>query len=157
MNVSIAPLEQKDLREADRIFRLAFGTFLGLPDPMAFGGDTDFIKVLLSSGDELVGVAVCHVGKGSEAGSGTLYVKFGAVSPGPDAPANFDRLLAACEALAHQRGAPNVLAGINTARHAAYRQMIGRGFRTAMVGVAMQRPNEPGYNRPDCYAIDDWR
>lgn len=313
VTITIAPLDQTDLPEADRIFRLAFGTFLGLPDPMAFGGDADFIAtrwrtnpaaalgaysdgtlvgsnfaaqwgtfgyfgpltvrpdlwgqaiaqrllgetmalfeqwgtqqaalftfpnspkhiglyqkfgfwpqsltplmskvvdqppavgewlqfsqltseeqearlaqcaaltngllpgldlnreirsiadqrlgetILLSAGDELAGIAVCHVGKGSEAGSGTTYVKFGAVSPGPDAPASFDRLLAACEALAHQRGAPHVLAGVNTARHAAYRQLMERGFRTAMVGVAMQRPNDPGYNRPDCYAIDDWR
>ena len=22
---------------------------------------------------------------------------------------------------------------------------------------AMQRPNEPGHNRPDCFVIDDWR
>lgn len=26
-----------------------------------------------------------------------------------------------------------------------------------MQGVAMQRPNEPGYNREDMYLIDDWR
>jgi GNAT superfamily N-acetyltransferase len=28
---------------ANRIFRLAFGTFLSLPDPMAFGGDSDHV------------------------------------------------------------------------------------------------------------------
>ena len=43
MNVTIAPLQEQDLAEADRIFRLAFGTFLGLPDPMAFAGDADYI------------------------------------------------------------------------------------------------------------------
>jgi hypothetical protein len=35
--------------------------------------------------------------------------------------------------------------------------MLARGFRTFLEGVAMQRPNEPGYNRPDCFVIDDWR
>jgi hypothetical protein len=24
-------------------------------------------------------------------------------------------------------------------------------------GVGMHRPNEPGYSRPDVWAIDDWR
>jgi len=40
VNINIRPLEKPDLPEADRIFRVAFGTFLGLPDPQAFGGDT---------------------------------------------------------------------------------------------------------------------
>ena len=34
--VSIRPLREHELSEADRIFRLAFGTFIGLPDPMTF-------------------------------------------------------------------------------------------------------------------------
>ena len=33
-----------DLDEADRIMRLAFGTFLGLPDPMKFMGDANYVK-----------------------------------------------------------------------------------------------------------------
>ncbi|HVX02731.1 MAG TPA: GNAT family N-acetyltransferase, partial [Nitrososphaera sp.] len=32
-----------DLQDADRVMRLAFGTFLGLPDPMKFMGDADFV------------------------------------------------------------------------------------------------------------------
>lgn len=44
MNILIRPLEKTDLSEADRIFRLAFGTFLGLPDPRAFGGDADYVR-----------------------------------------------------------------------------------------------------------------
>jgi N-acetylglutamate synthase-like GNAT family acetyltransferase len=36
-------MQESDLGEADRIFRLAFGTFLGLPDPMSFAGDSDFV------------------------------------------------------------------------------------------------------------------
>jgi len=31
IDVSIEHLKEEDLAEADRIFRLAFGTFLGLP------------------------------------------------------------------------------------------------------------------------------
>lgn len=40
----ISPLRENELDEADRIVRLAFGTFLGLPDPMQFAGDRDFMR-----------------------------------------------------------------------------------------------------------------
>lgn len=40
----IRPLRENDLPESDRIFRLAFGTFIGLPDPMAFAGDADYVR-----------------------------------------------------------------------------------------------------------------
>jgi len=313
MDVKVRPLEERDLPEADRIFRLAFGTFMGLPDPMRFAGDSDWIAtrwrarpdavfaadadgtlvgsnfvtrwgsvgffgpltvrpdywdrgvarrlleptmelftrwgvshaglftfaqspkhvvlyqrfgfwprflttimgkvvdpaaaapdwsryshasraeqagvlaecrtvtdavhpgldladeiaavaaqrlgdtVLLRGGTELVGLAVCHRGAGSEAGSGTCYVKFGAVRPGADAGARFDRLLAACEAYAAAEGMAHLVAGMNLAREDAYRHMRGRGFRSEFQGVAMHRPNEPGYSRPDRHVIDDWR
>ena len=41
MQIRIRPLEERDLAEADRIMRLAFGTFIGLPDPMKMFGDSD--------------------------------------------------------------------------------------------------------------------
>jgi hypothetical protein len=34
--------------------------------------------------------------------------------------------------------------------------MLDHGFRTDLQGVAMQRLNEPGYNRAGVYLIDDW-
>ena len=43
-SVSIRPLKEGELEEADRIFRLAFGTFLGLPDPLMFLGDADYVR-----------------------------------------------------------------------------------------------------------------
>ena len=113
--------------------------------------------LLLRDGETLAGFAACHIGRGSEAETGVTYVKFAAVRPGRDAPEQFDRLLLACEALAAERGTTDLVAGINTARHPAYRRMVERGFRTFLEGVAMQRPNEAGYNRPDCFVIDDWR
>lgn len=116
-------------------------------------GDT----VLVAEGGRLVGLAVCHVGAGTEAGSGTCFVKFGAVRPGDEAGRDFERLLDACDAFAATRGATSVVAGVNLARTEAYRCMLDRGFRTAIQGVAMHRPNEPGYSRPDVFAIDDWR
>jgi GNAT superfamily N-acetyltransferase len=44
MKVSMGLLEEKDLAAADRIFRLAFGTFTGHPQPEKFGGDIDKIS-----------------------------------------------------------------------------------------------------------------
>ncbi len=41
--VRISPLRESELGEAIRIVRLAFGTFLGLPDPMQFMGDRDLM------------------------------------------------------------------------------------------------------------------
>lgn len=41
--VKISPLREGEVEEAIRIVRLAFGTFLGLPDPMQFMGDRDLV------------------------------------------------------------------------------------------------------------------
>ena len=71
--------------------------------------------------DRLAGVAVCHCGPGTEAGSGVCYIKFGVVLPGPAAPQHFDRLLGACEEMTAEKGLARLVAGVNTARHEAYR------------------------------------
>ena len=116
-------------------------------------GDT----VLLWDEAGLLGMAVCHIGAGSEAGSGSCYLKFAAVRPGAGATHSFVRLLQACEALAGQHGATRLVAGVNTARIEACSIMLEQGFRTARQGVAMHRDNEAGYNRAGVYLIDDWR
>ena len=101
--------------------------------------------------------AVCHWGPASEAGAGCLYIKFGAVRPGVGAEDRFAALLDAADALARSVGMSDVLAGVNTAREEAYRQMIARGFRSRFQVVTMHRPNEPGYSRPGLFVLDDWR
>ncbi len=113
--------------------------------------------VLLFDDGGLAAVAVCHFGPGTEAGSGTCYIKFGAARPGPLVDQHFGNLLEACEAMTSRKGLVRLTAGVNTARHEAYRQMLTRGFRTEIQGVVMQRNNQTGYNRPDIYVIDDWR
>src|SRR6185437_6589041 len=40
----IRPLVASDLDAADRICRVAFGTFLGLPNPASFMGDADYVR-----------------------------------------------------------------------------------------------------------------
>jgi GNAT superfamily N-acetyltransferase len=42
--VAIRPLQEQDLAEADRIMRLAFGTFMGLSDPASFMGDGAYVR-----------------------------------------------------------------------------------------------------------------
>jgi GNAT superfamily N-acetyltransferase len=116
-------------------------------------GDT----VLLWDQNRLAGFAVCHYGPGTEAGSGTCYIKFGAVRPGPGDGVAFAALISAGEALAAERGLTRLVAGVNTSHHEAYRAMLVAGFRTDREGVVMQRGNEPGYHRPGLYVIDDWR
>lgn len=311
MSTVIRPLRETDLADADRIFRVAFGTFLGMPDPMRFGGDTDYVRtrfrldpagafaaerdgvlggsvftvlwgsvgffgplsvrpelwnqrvaqallepvmarfaaggvthaglftfaqspkhvglygkygfaprfltvvaakpvatrattgawhrlsavadrtralagcrtvsatlypgldlgaeldasithgigdvVLVDDAHAPTGFALCHVGAGTEAGSGTCYVKFGAVTGGAEAPRYFERLLDACEAYAAEAGAQTLVAGVNLARDGAAAALRARGFRTVIQGVAMHRPNVPGYSHPDAWALDDWR
>jgi hypothetical protein len=268
--VTIRALREQDLPAADRIIRLAFGTFLGLPVPSLFMGDADYVRtrwladpsaafaaelagelvgtnfaglftfpasakhvslyqkfgfwprfltalmeqpvrselksvewtrfselstdekrsrlqscceltssiydgldlereiravdeqylgdtVLTWTGSQLAGLAVCHAGPGTEAGSGKCYVKFGAVRCGPNAPREFRRLLEACYEFAAERGATTLDAGVNLARLDAYREMLQTGFRTTRQGVVMERNAEPGYNRPEVFLIDDWR
>ncbi|MGH7986807.1 MAG: GNAT family N-acetyltransferase [Candidatus Binataceae bacterium] len=116
-------------------------------------GDT----ILLRNGAAVCGFAVCHAGAGTEAGSDTCYVKFGAVAPGTNAPANFERLLDACESYASSVSVSNLKIGVNTARLEAYRAILARGVRFEIIGVAMLRDGDDGYNRPGVFVIDDWR
>jgi len=56
-----------------------------------------------------------------------------------------------------EKGLQKIVAGVNTGRQEAYQHLLNSGFRTELQGVAMERPNEPGYNRAGIYLIDDWR
>src|SRR5271156_3123321 len=40
---AIGPLGERDLPEAERIFRVAFGTYLGVPEPEMFWSDRDYV------------------------------------------------------------------------------------------------------------------
>ncbi|HVS90931.1 MAG TPA: GNAT family N-acetyltransferase [Mucilaginibacter sp.] len=116
-------------------------------------GDT----VLLWEGSNLAGLAICHCGAGSEAGSGICYIKFAAVSSGSGAAERYADIITACETLAAQKGLQKLTGGANTARQEAYDLMFGLGFKTNRQTVVMHRPNDSGYNRPGVFIIDDWR
>lgn len=114
-------------------------------------GDT----VVVREDGRIVAFAVCHVGAGSEAGSGNAYVKVAAALPGANA---FERLLDACQSFAANRGASRLRAGVHTSRLDAYRTLIRRGWRTEIQGVSMISPEGGGgYDRPDAFVLEDWR
>ncbi len=113
--------------------------------------------VLLRKEGKLAGFAVCHLGPGTEAGNNKCYVKFAAVRTGSGGGELFEQLLDGCEILASDQQMTLLEAGVNMGRHDAYKIMLQRGFSTVIQGVTMHRANEPGYNKPDAYIIDDWR
>jgi GNAT superfamily N-acetyltransferase len=116
-------------------------------------GDT----VLVYDDGGLAAFAVCHVGQGTEAGSGNCYLKFGAARAGQGAPERFARLLDACEEFALGRGASRLVAGVSTERRGAYRLLLENGYRTDFIGVTMHAPDAAAYHYADAYVIDDWR
>jgi predicted N-acetyltransferase YhbS len=116
-------------------------------------GDT----ILVRDGASPAAFAVCHCGAGTEAGSDVCFVKFGAADPRRDPAAAFDRLVDACATLAAARGLGRLVIGVATANRAAYRRLLESGFRTDIQGVAMHRPDDPGFHLPDTWILGDWR
>lgn len=114
-------------------------------------------SLILAPRGHVLGFACCHHGAGSEATEGQVLVKFAAVAPGVEAADNFRHLLALCDGYAASRNADRIVAGTNAGRASAYRLMQQHGFRTDANGIAMMRPATDGYNRPNVFAIDDWR
>jgi ribosomal protein S18 acetylase RimI-like enzyme len=154
----LSQVQQEDALRSCRDLTETIYSGLNLTDEIRATHAQDLGDIVLVEGAAGVGAfAVCHYGPRSEAGAYTCFVKFGAVRDGPSAEQNYLRLLDACEALAVAVGMSRLLAGVNMARHEAYRHLIARGFRTEIQGVTMHRPNDPGYCRPGVYVIDDWR
>ena len=113
--------------------------------------------IVLSEGSRVAGFAICHRGAGSEADAGVVYIKFAAVRRGATAAQDFSRLLDAANDFAHQSGASKLNTAVNMGAIEAYRLMRGAGFRTLMHGIAMHRPWIEIYDRPDVFALEDWR
>jgi hypothetical protein len=195
--VHVRPLAAEDLDEADRICRVAFGTFLGAPEPERFFGDAGMVRtrwradpgaaLAAELGGRLAGsnfaanwgsvgffgpltvspvrpdsgpapVRLSALDQAGRAGAVAAVRELaGAVRPGPAAERLFGLLIDACHALAAEQGASALVAGANAGRDRAWRALAGRGFRRSFQGVAMHRPNEPGYSTSDSFVIDDWR
>lgn len=116
-------------------------------------GDT----VLVREGSHVSGLAVCHSGAGSEAGSGRAAVKFAAVRSGAGGEERLRKLLGAVEAWAGSVGASVVAAGTGSGRVGAWETLRAEGYRPFLQGLAMHRDRHPGYDREDVFVLDDWR
>ena len=68
-----------------------------------------------------------------------------------------EQLLQTYEAFAVTQCATQLDIGVNLGCEETYRHLLAAGFRVVHVGVAMERPNEPGYHRTGNYVLDDWR
>jgi len=113
--------------------------------------------VICREDGRLAALALCHVGAGSEAVTGTCYVKFAAVRPGAGSTALLDGLLDACEAFAAARGAVRLEVGVNLGRRVAAGLLAARGHRAFRHGVAMHRPSVEPAASPQQLVLDDWR
>jgi GNAT superfamily N-acetyltransferase len=113
--------------------------------------------VLVWRDTALAAFALCQHGAGTQAGSGTCYIKFAAVRPTEHALSDFDSLVDACTNYAAELALKRLELGVNTARSTAYRRLLGLRFRTDVLGVAMLRGPDRGYNVADAFVLDDWR
>jgi GNAT superfamily N-acetyltransferase len=146
----------KELQElTDRLLpRLDLSSEVKAVDSMKLG---ETILLQEGSSRSVAAFAVCHAGSGTEGGTGNCYVKFAAALSGSNARARFRDLLSAVEDYARRNSLATIEAGVNVARRGAYAEMLASGFRTEFIGVAMQKPDEPAYNRADVFALDDLR
>ena len=68
-----------------------------------------------------------------------------------------EAFLDACETFAAVQGATRLEVGVSLARRSAAERLAARGYRTFRHGVAMHRPVDGAFDRPDALVLDDWR
>lgn len=78
--IVVRPLVESDLPTADRIIRVAFGTFLGMPDPSSFMGDAAFAHSRWHADPNAV-LAAEHAGKLIGSNFATNWGSFGFFGP----------------------------------------------------------------------------
>lgn len=107
--------------------------------------------------NEIIGFAACHVGPNTEAGSNACYIKFGAAAQGIKGRDNFKKVLTSCEVFAKKANARRIELGINTACLEAHEEILSAGFKILRTGIAMHRPNMPGFSNAYNFVIADMR
>jgi GNAT superfamily N-acetyltransferase len=150
-------LEQADFRDSARELTNEIYPGLDLQKEICAVHELGIGDTIFIGSDALDGFAICHYGEGSEAKRGTMYIKFAAARMCANSSVLFNSLLMACESTAREAGVSKIAAGMSTARDAAFECMLTAGFKTDYLGVYMHKPNEPGFSRPDVFAIDDLR
>jgi GNAT superfamily N-acetyltransferase len=147
-DVQVRPLAADDLDEADRIFRIAFGTFLGAPDPERFFGDTDTLRTRWRA-NPAGGLAAYTGGRLAGSNFATRWGSVGFFGPLSVAPEHWDqaigqRLLDATMELFTAWGTRH--AGLFTfaqsAKHVGLYQKYG--FWPRFLTAIMSRPVDPG-------------
>jgi GNAT superfamily N-acetyltransferase len=88
--VQVRPLVERDLPDADRIVRLAFGKFLGSPDPVHLMGDADFACTRWRA-DPSAALAAEYDGKVIGSSFATNWGSFGFFGPLTVHPDYWDR------------------------------------------------------------------
>ncbi len=151
--IKIGALQQSELEEAGRIMRLAFGTFLGLPNPLDFMGDRDLItprwhsthvKVIAArDGDRLIGTNVV-----------TRWGSFGFFGPLTVLPEYWDRgvaqrLLESTMTIFHRWGVRHtgLFTFAQSAKHVALYQKFGYWPRY-LTAIVTHTPDSKPANAP---------
>src|SRR5438874_615295 len=60
LDITVRPLQESELTTADNIMRVAFGTFIGLPEPAAFMGDASYVRTRWLANPEAAFAAEVH-------------------------------------------------------------------------------------------------
>lgn len=87
---SVRPMERADLDDTDEIFRVAFGTFLGVPEPKSTFGTADYVRTRWTADPESAFVAVVD-GKVVGSNFGTNWGSVGFFGPLTVRPDLWDR------------------------------------------------------------------
>ncbi len=150
--VRVRPLTERDMDDADRIFRVAFGTFLGVPDPGRFGGDADLVRTRRRADP---GAALAAELDGRLAGSNfaTNWGSVGFFGPLTVAPEYWDRgiaqhLLDSTMELfaAWETRHVGLFTFAHSAKHVGLYQKYG--FWPRFLTAIMSRPVDPGGHAP---------
>jgi GNAT superfamily N-acetyltransferase len=151
--IKVSALKETELEEAGRIMRLAFGTFLGLPNPLDFMGDRDLItprwrstnvKVIAArDGDRLIGSNVV-----------TRWGSFGFFGPLTVLPEYWDRgvaqrLLESTMTIFDRWGVRHtgLFTFAHSAKHAALYQKFGYWPRY-LTAIMTRTPDAKSANAP---------
>lgn len=151
----IRPLVESDLADADRIVRVAFGTFLGVPNPASFMGDADSVHTRWKTDPASV-LAAEHAGKLIGSNFATHWGSFGFFGPLTVEPEYWNRgvaqlLLGPTMEIFERWGTRHLglYTFANSAKHMALYQKFGFWPRDLVAVMAKKIANEPLAPAPD--------
>lgn len=160
-DVVVRPLLETELSQADQMVRVAFGTFLGMPDPSTFMGDANYAHTRWKADPSAALAALCD-GKLVGTCFSTSWGSFGFFGPLTVAPEFWNRGIAQqliAPTMEHLRSTGIRHAGLytfaNSPKHMALYQKFGFWPRDLVVNVCKPvgqvRPQMP----PDTSRFSD--